>query len=117
MFDHVHRNWRFQLSLFPKLNTYRIINTEFKVSCWWTMARTYPFLKKPCCTVIKLLCGSNRLTVNMNTTLPRYQRLCILCNLGVVEDLYHFVPESSRYVKLRNELYEVMTYFVVLVII
>ena len=104
MSNYVHKKWRFQLTLYPKLKIFRIVNTEFKLSCWCVMAKMYPFLKKPCCTMLRLLCGSNRLAVNMDTSLPRNQRLCIYCNLGAVEDLFHFVFECPRFVDIRDKL-------------
>ena len=105
MSDSVHKKWRFQLTLYPKLNIFRIVNTECKISCWCIMAKMYPFLKKTCCTMLKLLCGSNRLAVNTDTLLPRNQRLCIYCTLHVVEDLYHFVVECPKFADLRDKLH------------
>ncbi len=104
--NHVHRKWRFQLTLFPKLKIYRIVNTEFKVSCWWILAKKYPFLKKPCCTMIKLLCGSNILAVNINVSVPRSQRHCLICNTGDTEDLFHFMSNCVEYVYIRDGLHE-----------
>jgi exonuclease III len=104
--DNTFAHWRFEIMLYSKLSIYRIINNFMEPSCWWVLAKALPFLKSPCCTMVKLMCGSNCLAVNKKCELPRSDRLCTQCN--VVEDVIHFIMFCTITAPLKEELYKVI---------
>ena len=99
--DWQHKQWRFEVSLFSKLETFRIIHTVSQPICWWQLAKCLPFLKKPCCSVLRLLCGSNVLAINYRVDISRASRICRLCDLNEVEDILHFVLYCPSLSSLR----------------
>ena len=99
-----HSRWRFEICLYPKLKFLRIVHSNTQTSCWWLLARSLPFLKRPCCTIIRLLCGSNVLAVNSKCDKPRSARICENCALNRVEDLMHFIMYCNINNHIREEL-------------
>ena len=65
-------------------------------------AKALPYLKKPCVTVVKLLCGSNVLLINTKCDLPRNERICELCDLNKVEDNIHFMFHCPKWSGMRK---------------
>ena len=100
--DKVHGEWRFLLSLYPKLEVYRAVVNKYSFLCWWEMAKSLPFLKKACVGIARLLSGCHILNVAMKLDVVRELRFCDICNTQVTEDLYHFVMECRRWNQLRN---------------
>lgn len=90
--------------LYPKLAIYRVIHIMYIPSIWWTITKSLPFLKKPCTTMLRLLCGCNILAVNIKTNVERNVRLCCVCTLGQVEDLMHFIMSCPVFDDMRTEL-------------
>ena len=41
--DKIHSEWRFLLSLYPKLEIYRSVVNKYSFLCWWEMAKSLPF--------------------------------------------------------------------------
>ena len=103
-----HSIWRFELNLYPKLCIYRVIQIGVNPSCWWLLAKALPFLKCPCSTVIRLLCGSNILAVNTKCDIPREERVCDNCTLMVVEDITHFVMYCPKFIDIRQTLFHLI---------
>ena len=99
-----HSNWRFEISLYPKLRLYRIIQTCIQPSCWWLLAKSLPFLKRPCCTMIRLLCGSNVLAVYKRCEIAREERVCKNCTYGDIENVLHFVMQCPKFTNYRQDL-------------
>ena len=89
--DIVHCNWRFELSISHRLQFYRAIHISYQAIVWWKFAQKLPFLKKPCCTMLRLLCGTNILAINVKMDVMRSLRYCMFCTGDHVEDLLHFV--------------------------
>ena len=103
--DVCHNNRRFELSLFPKLVIFRIVHTLTQPLCWWQLCKLYPFLKKPCCTMLRLLGGCNILAVNVKHECDRKLRICIHCDLNKVEDLEHFILYCTKFTDQRLSLW------------
>lgn len=102
--DVVHCNWRFELFLSHKLFFYRIVHTVAQPLIWWRIAQKLPSIKKPCSIMLRLLCGSNILAVNIKTDITRRLRICSLCTCNQVEDLLHFVMYCPRFTDMRLSL-------------
>ena len=95
------QRWRFSLVLYPKLQAFRNVVHRWEPICWWKAAKALPYLKQSCVSVVKLLCGSNVLLVNTQCNLPRYERICNLCNCNEVEDNLHFIFHCPRWGAIR----------------
>ena len=108
MYDKNFATWRFELTLYPKLNLYRCVVTKMYNFVWWDMVKIYPKCKRPCITMTKLLCGTNCLAVNKNVHLDRQLRLCSMCNLDEIEDTHHFILNCRAYTDLRHCLFETL---------
>ena len=104
--DRDHATWRFELSLYPRLRIYRVVVSVRSNICWWRLAKNLPFLKKPCATMVRLVCGSSVLAEFKQVQLPRDQRLCKQCLSNVVEDLYHFVMHCSCFSYSRTSMFD-----------
>ena len=91
--DYMFAMWRFELCLFSKLSLFRVIVTRLEPIYWWVMVRNNPYLKKPCVTLVRLLCGTSVLAQHANVNVPRNERVCQLCNSNSIEDIFHFVME------------------------
>ena len=100
--DKFHSEWRFLLSLYPKLDVYRVVVQRSSFLCWWEMVKSLPFLKKACIVIVRLLSGSHILKVAQQLDTARQFRICDNCNSGKVEDLYHFVVECSKWRQVRE---------------
>ena len=105
--DLEHANWRFSLTLYPKLSIFRTVIQKCEPVCWWQLAKAQPYLKRTCITVVNLFCGNSVLAQYKNTTAPRVERLCKLCDLREVEDTLHFIHQCphfsvQRYALLSN---------------
>ena len=104
--DHEFPRWRLQLRLFRKLSDFRVVQLQITPSVWWTVARYNVKIKSACCTMLKLLCGCNKLRVNMDTDMEYAGRVCTICNNGQIEDVAHMVMDCAHYVDIRNTMYE-----------
>ena len=102
--DRDHANWRFSLTLYPKLAIFRTVVQNCEPICWWHLAKSQPYLKQTCITVVNLLCGNSILAQYKDITVPRMDRICKLCNLGVVEDAAHFILQCPHFSDQRNVL-------------
>ena len=105
VYDRDHANWRFSLTLYPKLSLFRTIVLKCEPICWWNLAKCQPYLKRTCITMVNLLCGNSILAQYRNVTLAREDRLCTMCDLGVVEDTFHFVCQCPQFSLLRESLW------------
>ena len=102
--DRDHANWRFALTLYPKLSLFRTIVLKCEPICWWNLAMYQPYLKITCITMVNLLCGNTILALYRNVDSVREDRLCTVCDLGVVEDTFHFVFRCPQFSSLRESL-------------
>ena len=93
--------WHFETTLYPRLQTFRVIVNCVQPVCWWNLCKCLPFLKKPCITLVRLLCGSNCLEVSKKVNLPRHERICMHCDSNEVEDTLHFVLRCSKFHAIR----------------
>ena len=100
--DKTHSEWRFLLSLYPKLDVYRVIVQKSSLLCWWELVKSLPFLKKACVVIVRLLSGCHILKVAQKLDVDRQYRICDNCDSGKVEDLYHFVVECSKWKEVRG---------------
>ena len=41
--DKINSEWRFLLSLYPKLEVYRVVVINYSFLSWWEMAKSLPF--------------------------------------------------------------------------
>ena len=80
--DEFHSKWRFLLSLYPKLDVYRVVVQRSSLLCWWEMVKYLPFLKKSCILIVILLSGSHILKVAQQIDTARQFRICDNCNSG-----------------------------------
>jgi len=101
-------SWRFELTLYPRLQVYRAIVTKSQAVCWWSLTKCLPYLKAPCITIMKLVCGSNTLAVNTKCNVPRHERICTLCTRNEVEDVAHFVLHCDMFNDTRTMLLAVI---------
>ena len=99
--DKMVTDWRFRLTLYPKLELYRTVFPTWGPACWWQTSKSLPFLKNACVIIMRLLSGTHVLAVSKLSALPRDQRLCSYCNDRVVEDVEHFVLHCSRWNNIR----------------
>ena len=102
--DRDHANWRFALTLYPKFSLFRTIVLKCEPICWWNLAMYQPYLKRTCITMVNLLCGNTILALYRNVDSVREDRLCTVCDLGVVEDTFHFVFRCPQFSSLRESL-------------
>ena len=102
--DKIHANWRFDISLFPRLRLYRTVVVEHGWICWWQLSKLFPYLKKACVTMVRLVFGNSILAEFSKVELDREQRVCMQCQSGVVEDIRHFVMHCSCFTYSRNKL-------------
>ena len=100
-----HARWRFSLTLFAKLDTFRAVVWNCEPVCWWILSKTFPFLKRPCITMVTLLCGCSILARYKSNEIPREQRVCQMCNRDEVEDIVHFLLYCPRFVRKRECLF------------
>ena len=104
--DHEFSRWRIQLRLYRKLSDFRVIYTQIEASVWWLIARYNICLKKSCITMMRLIAGCSQLRIDCDTHLPRNERVCMMCDLGEIEDLFHMVIGCTYYNGLRKEMFE-----------
>lgn len=100
--DRDHSRWRFALSISSKLDLFRVVMWKCEPVCWWTLAKCLPYLKKPCVTMVRLMCGSCCLARYKCSEVPRDQRLCQWCDRNEVEDLLHFTLDCPRFSHTRR---------------
>ena len=103
--DYIFARWRLQLRLCRKLADFRVVQIFIEPSVWWKISRINVRLKKNCCNMIKLLSGCDRLRINTDIEVPVEQRICTLCDLNKIDDLYHMVMECKHSIDTRNMLY------------
>ena len=77
--DRDHACWRFELTLYPRLRVYRSLFHERGLICWWKLSKVLPYLKKPCISMVKLVCGNSVLAEFKNVELDRSLQLCPMC--------------------------------------
>ena len=99
--DKMFTNWRFLLTLYSKLELYRIIFPTCGPVCWWQMSKSLPFLKNACVIMMRLLSGTHVLAISKLSTLPRGQRICRFCNDRAVEDVQHFILLCTKWSETR----------------
>ena len=107
--DKVFASWRFVLSLYPKLDLYRIVVPKIAFICWWELTKSLPFLKKACTCMVRLLTGCHVLSVSSKSEKVRQDRLCDLCDVGAIEDTYHFVMDCMKWSQIRISLLNSIT--------
>ena len=77
-----------------------------KTQWWWQLVKLKPMLRKPCVTMVRLLCSTSSLRVHCDTDTPRELRICLLCDSGQMEDTYHFVMSCNVHSNARLRLLE-----------
>ena len=98
--------WRFNLRFYTKLTIYRVVHSNIKPLCWWNIEKLSSSLFYKVRIIIRLLVGCNALDVYSKTSIPREQRICLLCNSGAIEDTAHFVMYCTFNRVPRKLLYE-----------
>ena len=54
--------------------------------------------------MMKILSGVNHLRFNYDHNVKRNERICMMCDLGEIEDSFHFVMKCPQYVDIRKQL-------------
>ncbi len=96
-------NWRDEVNSKPKLRTYVYIKDNVEVENYVK----YCYNRQNRSLLAQLRCGTLPLKIETGrfTKLAVEDRVCIMCNLGKVEDEVHFVVECPFYVAERNILF------------
>ena len=102
--EKVFANWRFTLTLYSKLDIYRIVFPKAGPVCWWQLSKALPFMKNACVVMMRLLSGTHVLAVSKLAVLPRDERVCNQCNNRATEDVYHFIIECPKWANIRSNM-------------
>ena len=92
------------LCVYKKLQVFRTVCIESGPCVWWKIAQNRPSLKKQCCIMLRLLMGSSRLEADANHSVPMNERVCPICNLNIIEDLFHLIMGCSAYQPIRENM-------------
>ena len=99
------KRWKDSLVDMPTLINYRRIKKDLQFEEY--LERSYGFRKG---TVIraKLRSGTNALRISQGRqkNIPREQRVCLVCNKGVIEDEIHFVMDCDALVRSRKMMWD-----------
>ena len=106
IYDKEFSTWRLDLKLYTNLTLFRTIILQIEPCVWWDIAKNFRFLKKACCTMLRLLCGCNGLRLYKDVDVNRAERYCLQCNLNCVEDVKHFVMKCHSSADIRQAMFE-----------
>ena len=95
--------WRRSLKLYSSLKLYRIISCKYERICWIDLCISERYLLFACRTVIRLIVGNSCLSAHSQHI--RAEKVCRLCELGVQEDLFHFVWQCIYFDDMRNQMF------------
>ena len=106
LMDHEFTRWRMQLKMYRKLSDFRVVYTTIDISIWSIIPRYNVHLKHACSTMLRLTVGCSQLRINTDIHLPMEERICPMCKLAHVEDLFHLVMECEHYDDIRKLMFE-----------
>ena len=95
--------WRRSLKMYSSLKLYRIISCKYERICWIDLCISERYLLFACRTVIRLIVGNSCLSAHSQHI--RAEKVCRLCELGVQEDLFHFVWQCIYFDDMRNQMF------------
>ena len=95
------RKWRADCQTSPKARTYRLVKTKFERE--WYLSNL-PVDK--CIQLCRFRCSNHNLPIETgrHRRIPREERLCQLCNFGVLGDERHAILECPAFNTLRAKL-------------
>ena len=99
VYDQYYQNWYEALRASSKLSTYRTIKTKFAAEKYLNSVTDGRHRSE----LAKLRCSAHRLAVEDGRyrNIERQQRLCIHCQMSVIEDEYHFLLTCPFYREIR----------------
>lgn len=99
VYDQFYQSWFESLRTSSKLSTYSKIKSKFGVEKYLHCVSNNKYRIE----LAKFRCSAHRLAVEEGRyrNIEREQRLCVYCNMSVVEDEYHFLLICPLYRELR----------------
>jgi hypothetical protein len=116
--NNMYDDWKEELSSKPKLRTYRKFKTTFKTEAYlnnFMIKCKRSILAQFRCGILPLRIETGRFinildehTGMLRRLLPE-ERLCQICNMGKIEDEFHFLCKCPKYEDIRKELFNVIS--------
>ena len=95
------QSWFSQVNASPKLETYKMLKSSYEVENY-ICSVSYVNHRK---ALTRLRCSAHKLAIEEGRfrNIDRSLRLCVHCNMNVVENEYHFVMVCPKYRHLRQD--------------
>lgn len=102
LYDQYIQTWHSCVNDSPKLSTYRAIKRIFVIENYLQCIQNYNHR----IALSRLRCSAHKLMIEEGRyrQIDRDNRLCICCNMKMVEDEYHFIMVCPAFRDLRNSL-------------
>ena len=99
--DNCTQSWCAQINNLPKLCSYSLFKHDFNQETYLSCISENKFRIALC----KLRTSSHDLQIEVGryTNIPRQERICINCNMRVVENEYHLLLVCPKHRELRNK--------------
>ena len=99
--DQLLQSWYSQVDASPKLGTYKMLKSSYEVEKYICSVSNANHRK----ALTRLRCSAHKLAIEEGRfrNIDRNLRLCVHCNMNVIENEYHFVMVCPKYRHLRQD--------------